>query len=134
MVGAKKNVYASYDEKVNGPFIEAIEISNQRGCVTWFDQFRLNPHSVDCPTDIYIRISGTKKYYRGTLLALARAEDLGEDFAQGEKNHPPKGWQRRDTGQQTVKTVFYVYGLYEDKKPPEVILTKTPQHPIYIPK
>ena len=134
MAGTQKIVYASYDEKTNGPFNEAIAISNKLGCVTWFDAFRLNPANVDCPTDIIIRISDTAKYYRGTLLAIARAKDLGQDFAQGEANHRPQAWQQQDLDRKPVETVFFINALKEDKRHAEVSHRQPPQHPIYIRK
>jgi hypothetical protein len=133
MSETKKIIYASYDAEKNGSFNEAIAISNKRGCVTWFDAFRLNPDNVDCPTDIIIRISDSEEYYRGTLLAIARAEDLGQDFAQGERNHRPQAWQRKDGERQTVETVFFINGLQADKSAgKQVTGHQPPQHPIYI--
>src|SRR5271156_4244593 len=67
----KRGLYVSYDENKNGPFDEAVRISNERGCVTWFDNFPLNPEESFCPTEIFIRLTGKETYFRGTLLAIA---------------------------------------------------------------
>ena len=124
-------IYASYDDKKHGDFSEAVTISNERGCVTWFDQARIDPGKVPCPAVIIIRIKGKEKYYRGTLLALARKGNLPPNFFedQRERNHRPKGWKDGH-----AQTVLFIYGLCGVKKPIEVAHLPVPERPIYIGK
>lgn len=133
MSGSKRGLYASYNESVNGPLTDAVAISKKFGCVTWLDPFTLDPTRLDYPTGIIIRVSGKEKYYRGLLLAVARADDLGEDFAAGERNHRPAAWQQKDREGPDFLSVLFIHGLEEESvTPPQVVGRQPPQHPEYI--
>jgi hypothetical protein len=132
MATTKRGLYVSYNERSNGPIREAVEISNERGCVTWFDTSLLDPAKLVFPTDIIIRITGEERYFRGLLLAVARPERLGEGFADGEHNHRPRAWREQDRQGQTVRSVLFIHGLREVGAPPEVKGLAPPQRPTFI--
>jgi hypothetical protein len=132
----KEGLYVSYNEEKNGDFDEAVRISKERGCVTWFDTFSLKPERLDCPTDVFVRAfvktTGQERYFRGRLLAVASEETLNmkkADFAEGERNHRPKPWwQNKD-----FQSVLFISHLKpEDSKPRELEDKEPPQHPIYV--
>jgi hypothetical protein len=126
----KLGLYVSYNEKKNGSFDEAVRISNELGCVTWFDNFPLNPQELPCPTDVFIRLTGEETYFRGTLLAIVSADSLPGDFANGERNHRPSAWRKQN---ESFQSVFFISCLQkEDSKPREIENKEPPQHPIYV--
>ena len=127
----KRGLYVSYDENKNGPFDEAVRISNERGCVTWFDNFPLNPEESFCPTEIFIRLTGKETYFRGTLLAIAPSAKLPGDFAEGERNHRPSAWWRKPD--KSFQSVLFISRLRkEDSRPREIEHKEPPQHPVYV--
>jgi hypothetical protein len=132
MAVRKRGLYVSYNENTSGLFGDAVAISNDLGCVTWFDGSPLDPTNLECPTEIIIRITGAEKYYRGILLAVRRADSLPADFAAGERNHRPEAWRQRDREGQGFKSVLFINGLREVEPPPEVVNRHPPQHPEYI--
>ena len=74
----------SYNEGKNGAFNEAVQISNELGCVTWSDKARLDPKKLHFPADIFVRLTGKKEcYFRGILLAVALGDTLGPTFFSG---------------------------------------------------
>jgi hypothetical protein len=81
-----KGLYVSYNEERNGTFDEAVRISNKLGCVTWLDNFPLNPEQLHYPTDLFVKVKGQERYFRGILLAIASANTLEPDFVDGERN------------------------------------------------
>jgi len=78
--GKKQGLYVSYNEGKNGPFDEAVRISNELGCLTWLDKSRVDPRHLIYPTEIFVRLKGAERYFRGTLLAIASRDALHEDF------------------------------------------------------
>jgi hypothetical protein len=127
-----RTLYISYNEKQNGSFSDAVTLLNTLDHVTWFDASAVDPNNIDCPTDIIIRIKGEERYYRGRLLAVMRADSLGERLAK-ERKYRTKTWQERDQEGQTVRTVFFINDIYlEKQKPREVEGRHPPQRPTYI--
>jgi hypothetical protein len=131
---AKKGLYASYNEK-NGPFDDAVRISNELGYVTWLDKSR---RKLDCPTVIFIRLTGEERYFRGTLCAIRSADNLDADFAYGERDHRPKRWQEKDVNKtprpgKDFRPVFIISHLHEEvQKPAELARRRPPQGPVYV--
>ena len=134
----KRGLYVSYNEGKNGAFDEAIQISNEFGCVTWIDRSPLNPKQLHCPTDIFVRLTGQERYFRGILLAVASADTLNPDFALGEHNHRPSAWRERDKNvcprpNKDFKSVLFINSLREMiRKPLEVGNRRPPQSPVYV--
>ncbi len=126
----KEGLYLSYNEGDNGPFQEAVEISNRLGCVTWFDRFHLDPKRLHYPADVIIRLTGQERYFRGILLAVAAADTLAGNFEDGERNHRPAAWQRQRNGD--FKSVLFISRLQEISRPREVQHRSPPQHPTYV--
>ena len=105
------------------------KISNRLGCVTWLDNFLLNPERLHCPTDVFVRLTGQERYLRGILLAVASADTLQADFADGERDHRAFVWrERKDKGVQSVR---FISCLQEVKRLCEVETLAPPQHPTY---
>jgi hypothetical protein len=127
----KLGLYVSYNDKKNGRFSDAVDISNDLGCLTWFNAKALDPIKLKCPTGIIVRIKGGKKYYRGVLLAVARADKLTEGTL-GESNHRPVAWKQKDKEGHAFKSVLFINGLREIEKPEEVQGRHPPQSPTYI--
>jgi hypothetical protein len=129
----KEALYLSYNEDKNGPFDEAVEISNRVGCVTWLDGFSLNPERPRYPIDVFVRLTGQERYFRGILLAIASAKTLDANFLDGERNHRPSAWRERDQQQNSdFESVLFISRLQEVSKPREVENRAAPQHPVYV--
>jgi hypothetical protein len=126
----KWGLYLSYNEEKNGPFEEAVRISKELGCVTWFEPSALDPKQLQYPTDIIVRLSGQDRYFRGTLLAIALPDALSDDFETGERNHRPAAWYGKDV--QGIRCVLFINGLESVSRPPEVEGRGPPQRPAYI--
>lgn len=131
----RQGLYVSYDEDKNGPFDEAVQLSNRVGCVTWFDRFHLNPQQrLQYPTDIFIRLSGKQcgmeRYFRGILLAVASVDTVNVNFVEGERNHRPSAWQEQ--GSENTRSVLYISRLQEVAKPHQIDNLRPPQHPVYV--
>jgi hypothetical protein len=124
-----KGLYVSYNEERNGTFDEAVRISNKLGCVTWLDNFPLNPEQLHYPTDLFVKVTGQERYFRGILLAIASANTLEPDFVDGERNHRPSAWRE---GNKDFRSVLFISGLREVAKPPEIEDKAPPQHPTYV--
>lgn len=129
----KNLLYVAYNEEKHGPFDEAVRISNDLGCVTWFHPTDLDPNNLPCPTDVIVQISGTERYYRGRLLAVRRFEELGQAFASREQNHRPQVWRDKDGGGSTLRSVLFINGLTEVDRPRELGDCRPPQNATYIP-
>src|ERR1051326_868070 len=125
----KRGLYVSYNEENNGPFAEAVRISNDLGSVTWLDNFHLNPKNLEYPTDIVVKLKGEERYFRGILLAVASADDLAADFLEGERNHRPSNWRKRP---ENFKSVLFISHLEEVSEPSEVRNRPAPEHPIHL--
>lgn len=116
----QKTLWISYNEENHGPFDEAVQISNTRGCVTWLHPSALNPDNWPCPMQVLISISGENKHFVGRLLAVQRESFFGPDFPEGERNHRPFAWREKDREGRAYKSVLFVHGLREIPKPPEI--------------
>jgi putative addiction module component (TIGR02574 family) len=124
----RRGLYVSYNEEKNGPFEEAVRISNDFGCVTWFDSWPLDPKQLEYPTRVIVRLAGQERYFLGTLLATTRADTLNDDFEAGERNHRPSTWHGKD-----FKSALFISRLREVSRPREVEGQAPPQHPVYVP-
>lgn len=91
----KRGLYVSYNEKKNGTFDGAVQVSNRAGRLTWLDKSRRRPEELHYPTYIVIRLTGQERYFRGVLDAVKSAEDLDPDFALKECDHRPSAWRER---------------------------------------
>jgi hypothetical protein len=128
---SSEGLYVSYNEGDNGSFEEAVDISNRLGCVTWLDRSPLTRERLHYPTQIFVRLTGQERYFRGILLAIAQRDDLPD--LDGERNHRPRVWQERDP--QVVgdfKSVLFISRLEEVSKPPEIENLAAPQRPTYV--
>jgi hypothetical protein len=131
----KRGLYVSYNEGKNGAFDEAVEISNKLGCLTWLDASSLKPEQLDYPTEIFIRLTGQERYFRGVLLAIASADKLDADFVLGERNHRPAVWLKKNAPPRSktdFQSVLFMSCLKEVPRPRELENTAPPQHPTYI--
>jgi hypothetical protein len=131
-VNAREGLYVSYNEELYGPFADAVQISNELGCVTWFEKFQLNPGRLRYPTDITVRLSGQERYFRGILLAMVRAETLPANFEEGERNHRPPQWVGIGYPLKDVKRVLFISHLRDVPKPQEIEGCAPPEGPQYM--
>ncbi len=128
-----KGLYVSYNEERHGSFEEAVKLSQELGCVTWFDKSPLIPDRLDYPTEIIVKISGKERYFRGILLAMVRAEPLPPDFEQREHNHRAPRWRECGYTQREAKTVLFISHLREEaSKPKEVEGHEPKESPQYV--
>jgi hypothetical protein len=133
--GKKQGLYVSYNEGKNGPFDEAVRISNELGCLTWLDKSRVDPRHLTYPTEVFVRLKGAERYFRGTLLAIASRDALHEDFVLGEINHRPIAWRTESDSPQwgvDFQSVLFIGGLRAIQKPPQLENRNPPQHPTYV--
>lgn len=131
----KRGLYASYNEEKNGSFDEAIEISRTRGCIVWLDKSPIRSNGLEFPLDFFVRLTGHERYFRGSLLAVLRAEDTAADFVAGEMNHRPEAWRLANPAPMPgidFKSVLYISHLSEVAKPDELGSLGPPQHPTYV--
>jgi hypothetical protein len=133
----KRGLYVSYSEEKNGLFDEAVQISNRSGGLIWLDKSRRRPESLHYPTDIFVRLSGQERYFRGTLVDIRLADGLNRDFALEEQAHRPSRWRDRDVKacprpNKDFRSVFFIHALHEVPSPPEVANIKPPQSPVYV--
>ena len=130
-------LYASYNERKNGPFDEAVLISTQPGGLIWLDKARREPDLLNCPTEIFIRLSGQERYFRGILFDIRLAGNLPSTFALQQAQHRPSAWRAADLKSCPVpckdfKSVLYIKSLKEVQRPPEIDDLPPPQGPVYV--
>jgi hypothetical protein len=131
----RRGLYVSYNEAKNGPFDPAVEISRTRGCVTWLDKSPMKTDDLEFPLDIFVRLTGLDRYYRGILLAVLRAEEISVNFVSGETNHRPDAWRLNTPEPKPgvdFKSVLYISHLREVSRPVELGSLIAPQHPTYV--
>lgn len=133
----KRGLYVSYNEKKSGVFDEAVQISNQSGHLTWLDKSRRMPEKLHYPTDIFVRLTGKERYFRGILVAVKLADNLDPNFALEEHNHRPSAWRARDAKacprpNKDFKSVFFISNLKKIQPPHEVENIRAPQGPVYV--
>jgi hypothetical protein len=133
---AREGLYVSYNEQTYGPFDQAVQISNQLGCLTFLSRAPRNPHRLDYPTDIIVRLSGgapeAARYFRGILLRMVRVEDLPDDFTEaGEANHRAPQWRVGGIPLREAEIVLFMSHLREEHEPVEVAGREVPQSPQY---
>jgi hypothetical protein len=120
-------VYVSFDEKQNGSFDEAVDMSNDE-YIIWKDRSSCK-QKLNYPARILIKIKGEEKYYSGTLLLMRPYVDFDPTIFAKDTTHRPSLW-RADKGE--AKTVFFISGLNKINKPPQIANIAPMQRPIYI--
>ena len=124
-------VYVSFNEKQNGSFDEAVDMSNDE-YVIWKDRSPCK-RKLKYPANILIKIIKEIKdkevYYKGKLLLVRPYADFDPTIFVKDTTHRPSSW-RTDKGD--AKTVFFISGLKKIDKPSQVANTGSPQRPIYI--
>jgi hypothetical protein len=131
----KRGLYLSYNEEKNGPFDEAVVISNSRGCLTWLDKSSLRTEDLEFPMDVFVRLKGEERYYRGVLHGILHADDLAANFVSGEVNHRPASWRLRNSEPKPgddFQSVLYISRLRQAPRPDELGTLGPPQHPAYV--
>ncbi|HHT9115752.1 MAG: hypothetical protein HY607_09500 [Planctomycetes bacterium] len=127
----ENGIYMSYNERKNGDFQEAVDISNNRDYVVWLDKSLIKRKL----TNIIIKITGQKRYYEGKLLEIKYFDTINYDINTHEANHRPKCWRngysKPPIPGKDFKSVFYISELREVEEPPEVKEIPPPQRPVY---
>ena len=108
-------ILVCYNEDKNGPFDEAIRLSNE-SYVIW-----KNPTSMikdlKYPTKIIIKISGMEEYYLGNLLMARPFKDFNPRIFVEDKKHRPSNWT---SGEEESEYVFFISDLKNVQKPKEI--------------
>lgn len=129
----RQGLYMSYDERKNGPFAEAVRISQELDWVTWLDRSPLDPKKLACPTTIFVRLKGKEgkeRYFVGELIAVHSAIDLPADFENEQRNHRPVLWWQAK--KESFQSALRIRCLREVAKPHEVDGQRPPQRPTYV--
>lgn len=131
--GQQLGIYCSYDELVNGPFAEAVALSNTADYLLWLDWSAINPDRFHFPTVIVVKLKGQERYYRGELLNIQRADAVDKTALVADKTHRPPIWQSVD-GQDDAgfKSALYIRRLQPIDRPACLAGRHPPQRPSYV--
>ena len=128
---SENGIYMSYNERKNGNFQEAVDISNNQDYVVWLDK-----SLIKCKLpDIIIKIAGQMRYYKGKLLDIKYFDTTKNDINKFEAKHRPKQWRsgfkKPPIPGKDFKSVLYISKLREVEEPPEIKEKRSPQRPVY---
>ena len=134
MVQKKLGIYCSHDEKTNGPFDEAVRISNEKEYLVWLEKSPIKIEKFPPGSAIVIKIKGEDRFYRGKLKAIKRAIEIDDkDEFLKEKEFRPSDWVEIDRDiYGNFQSVLYIQNLKEIPEPIEIVDVHPPQRPIYI--
>ncbi len=126
-------IYTSYNEKKNGSFIEAVNVSNTQGYILWLDRSSIKRENFIFPTTIVIRITGKHRYYKGKLIDIKSRQEVDIETILNDKIHRPIPWQKVDALiYKDFKSVFYITELQDITRLMEICKKHPPQKPIFI--
>src|SRR5437762_2903715 len=104
-------LFASYNEKKNGKFQDAVDVCNAREYLVWLEKVAVDPERFLFPTAILIKITGEDRYYQGELRDIKRVKEVDRDALLSEALHRPRAWQQVDKiDYMDFKSVLYIAG------------------------